>query len=199
MVNRSAIFKIIVLLAVVAVASSCILDPKESKPEGPPPPPVEWPDLTQKDDILFSLEMLFNSEFNESQYDKLLDDDFVFFFSDADFSSGKTPEQWTRETEIQAYKGFYNPNRTEKRVIGRSLKLTYPDDNWTEITPDDPVQYPDESWFFQTVTYNMSVEIDEVPSLTLVANDIKLEVTIRWDPDKGHYRMIRWRDDVDAQ
>jgi hypothetical protein len=83
-------------------------------------------------------------------------------------------------------------------VTSRSLKLTYPEDNWTEITPDDPVQYPDESWYVTIVTYDMSVTLDVEPELTLVANGLKVEIIIRWDDEKGHYRMIRWRDDVES-
>jgi hypothetical protein len=176
--------------------ASCILDPKEKPEDKTPTPVVDFKDLTEKDHILFNLQLVFN-EFNSTEYDKMLDGDFINYFSEADFALGITPEQWDRATETRAYAGFFDPNRDKDRVINRSLKLTYPTDNWTEITPDDPVQYPDESWYFTSIRYDMSVEVDTEPqTTTYIANDIKLEVTIRWDEERGHYRMIRWRDDV---
>jgi hypothetical protein len=196
MVNRSTILKIIVLLAILAVASSCILDPKKEPEDKLPPAGATFEDLKEKDDTLVNLELLFN-EYNSSEYDRLLDGDFLFFFSDADFSSGKTPDQWGREVETRSYGNFYDKNRSENRVTSNTLNLTYAADNWTEITPDDQVTYPDESWYVSTVTYDMSVVLDTEPELTLVANGLKAEITIRWDTDKEHYRIIRWRDDVE--
>jgi hypothetical protein len=160
-------------------------------------PPV-WvpPDpLQQKDGTLFNLELLYNN-FNAAENDRLLDENFVFYFSDADFSSGKTPRQWDRETETRSYRNFYDDTRTENRVTGRSLNLTYADDNWTEIDPDDPGSYPGEKWHYTVVTYDMAVVLDTEPELTLLSNGMKAEITIRWDTDRKHWRIVRWRDDV---
>lgn len=158
--------------------------------------PVDEPDpLKEKDGTLFVLELLFN-EYNATEYDRLLDNDFVFFFSDADFRNGKTPEQWAREVETRSYNNFFDPNRANDRVLSRSLKLTYPADNWTEIDPPDPAQYPGEKWYVKTIVYGMSVVIDVVPELIYIGNGMKAEFTIRWDDKKGHYRLILWRDDV---
>ena len=188
--------RIVLTILVCTIAGLIATSCGDDDPVAPPPlKDDDFKDLTQKDDVLFNLEWLFN-EFNQSQYDKLLDDDFVFFFSDADFSSGRTPKQWTREYEIMAYKGFYDPNRAEKRVIDRSLVLTYADDAWTEIAPYDPVKYAGESWYLTTVEYDMAIMIDVSPEVTYVASNIQMEVTIRWDTDKGHYRMIGWKDGV---
>jgi hypothetical protein len=195
MVNRSAIFKIIMLLALVSLAASCILDPKQ-EPTKDPPQPIRFESLKEKDHTLINLELLFN-EFNSTEYDRLLDDDFIFFFSDADFSSGKTPEQWNRVVETTSYANFYDKNRSENRVTSNTLNLTFAANNWTEITPEDQVTYPDESWYVSTVTYDMSVVLDTEPELTLVAQGLKAEITIHWDTDMEIYRIIRWRDDVE--
>ncbi len=162
-------------------------------------PPVHEPDydLEQKDGVLKGLELLFN-EFNSTGYQRLLDDDFVFFFSDADYSSGRTPEQWARVTELISYNNFYDPAHSTNRVLSRSLNLTYAADNWTEITPDDQVTFPGESWYVATILYDMSVVLDTNPELTLVANRLKAEITIRWSDSSGHWRIIRWSDDVDG-
>jgi hypothetical protein len=194
MVNRSTILKIIVLLVVVSVAASCILDPQK-EPDKPPTVTVSFETLKEKDHTLINLELLFN-EYNVTEYKRLLNDNFIFFFSDADFSSGKTPEQWDWEVETRSYGNFYDTNRSENRVTSNTLNLTFAVNNWTEVTPDDQVTYPDESWFVSTVTYDMSVVLDTTPELTLVANGLKAEITIRWDETLEHYQIIRWRDDV---
>ncbi len=195
MVNRSAILRIIVLLVVVCVAASCILDPKK-EPDKEPAPPVSFESLKEKDHTLANLELLFN-EYNATEYQRLLDDKFIFFFSDADFSSGKTPEQWDWEVETRSYRNFYDTNRPVNRVTSNQLNLTYADDNWTQNRPADQVTFPDEWWYTQTVTYDMSVVLDTEPELTLVANGLKAEITIRWDETKEIYQIIHWRDDVE--
>lgn len=183
------------LVTVLAIGSVISCDSDE--PILADPPVIEPPfDLTQKDRVLVGLELLFN-EFNSTEYQRLLDDDFVFFFSDADYSSGRTPEKWDQATELVSYNNFFDPARSTNRVLSRSLALTYAVDNWTEITPDDPVTFPGESWYVATILYNMSVVLDTEPELTLVANGLKEEITIRWSEDHGHWRIIRWRDDVD--
>jgi len=158
---------------------------------------VEPDPLEVKDNTLLHLELLFN-EFNPTEYDKLLADDFVFFFSDADHNSGRTPEQWARVPETTAYNNFFDDTRSENRVKSRALNLTYAVDNWTEIDSDDPIGYPGEKWQKTTVTYDMSVVLDTNPELTLIANNLKAEIIIRWSARLGHWRIIRWRDDVDG-
>jgi hypothetical protein len=44
----------------------------------------------------------------------------------------------------------------------------------------------------------MSIVLDTNPELTLIANGLKAEITIRWDESRGHWRIIRWRDDVEG-
>ena len=70
----------------VSFAASCILDPKKEPEDKIPTPGASFETLKEKDHTLVNLELLFN-EFNSSEYDRLLDSDFTFFFSDADFSS----------------------------------------------------------------------------------------------------------------
>ncbi len=190
-------FKLFCLTLVIFIAVGSIISCDPDKKTVVKAPVVEPDPLEIKDNTLFHLELLFN-EFNSTEYDKLLDDDFVFFFSDADFSSGKTPEQWARVPETTAYNNFFDDTRSENRVLSRSLNLTYAADNWTEIDSTDPVGYPGEKWQTTTVTYDMSVVLDTEPQLTLVANGLKAEITIRWSEDHGHWRIIRWSDDVDG-
>jgi hypothetical protein len=191
--------RLILVICALGLSASLFVscDEEEYSPVKPRPEPSEFKSLAEKDDALFNLELLFNA-YNSAEYDRLLGESFVFIFSDADFSGGITPDQWDRATEIRSYNGFFDPTREDFRVTGRSLKLTYPEDNWTEITPDDPVQYPGESWYFTTVIYDMAVTLDVEPELTLIANGMKMEVIIRWDGEKNHYRMIRWRDDMES-
>jgi hypothetical protein len=185
---------VILLLTLVCMAASCILDPKKEEIDDVVIKPRDFKPLTEKDHILYNLEILYNS-FDKDQYDKLLDANLTFFFSDADFSNGTTPEQWERDRELAFYQNFFDP-QSESPVKDRSLKLTYSQDNWTEIVPDDQVMFPDESWYHTTVTYDMSVVLDQVPELTLIANGLKADIIVRWDETREHYRMVRWRDDT---
>ncbi len=198
MVNRMTIIKLVLLLALIGFATSCILDPEPAKiPDDPDP--VLFEDLKAKDDILINLDLCFDT-YNPDEYNKLLDEHFVFFFSPADYNSpdDPTPEQWDRDREKSSYTNFWDPNRVEDRITSRFLQLTYQEDNWTEITPDDPVTFPDDdAWYVLRVEYDMSVDLDRDPVLTLLANDHQLEITIRWDEDKEHYRIVQWRDDVE--
>jgi hypothetical protein len=190
----TARFTVIILLAFVAGATALACESGITTPVHSPPPGD--PDrLKEKDGALFLIMLLFN-EYDASEYDRLLDTGFVYFFGEADYSAGRTPEWWSRAIEVTAYDNFFDSDRSEDRVISRSLKLTYPSDNWTEITPDDPVQYPDESWYFTTVGYDMSVVIDGVPEVIYEAKGLRAEIIIRWDKAAGHYRLIRWRDDA---
>jgi len=189
---------ILILLSVVLFAglmTSCILDPKEEK-NVDPPEPVVFKDLLERDDILFNLGLAYN-ERNMTEYSRLLDDSFVFIFSEADFNSGNvTVEQWERAAEVESNtKILHQSNPDPNRVISIDLDLDYVEDNWTEEA--SPPGFDGETWFGKTVSYRLVIKTAD--KWEYRALDLKARFTIRWaETDNGDYwRIVRWRDDVD--
>lgn len=186
----------ILLPAVFAGVISLSCDSEKTTPVQPPQ--ETYRSLAEKDHVVTNLGLVHN-EFNQTEYDKLLDDDFMFIFSAVDYREGRTPERWDRVTEVRWYQGFFDPNRSENRVISTDVVLTDTVEVWHNITPDT-LLYPGETWYEKTVAYNVTVVFDQVdPSgstVELVTGDRYLYLTVRWDADKGHWRLVRWQDDV---
>ena len=188
---------ILILLSIIVIAgltTSCIFDPKEQKEPGDPPDPVVYKDLTEKDDVLYNLQLAYN-ERDFVEYQKLLDDNFIFIFSDTDFSSGKTPEQWNRADEVRVNKKIFDPALPgDNLVISLELSLDYAKENWTEL-PEKP-DHPDESWYTKTVVYYLVVKTAD--KWEHRATGLKAKFTIRWaQTEEGeHWRTVLWRDDV---
>jgi hypothetical protein len=172
-----------------AVGLSC----KEDTVAPPPQqPPSGYRDLKEKDDVLFNLELAYN-ERRMDKYDELLDDNFIFYFNDADYNDphNPTPQQWDRATEVGATTNLLDVNYSGgNRVVSIDLRLGYVADNWTE-EPANQV-HPGESWYRKTVDYDL--RINTAASWELKALDKKAQFTIRWDEDKGKWQMIMWHD-----
>jgi hypothetical protein len=182
---------LIVLVVAAGLTTSCILDPKEEK-VGDPPAPVEFKDLSEKDHLLFNLELAYN-ERDMDRYAELLDDNFTFYFSDADYNDPDhpTPQQWNRDTEIGANSRILNRDLPgDNKVVSIDLKLGYVADNWTE-EPENQV-HPGESWYRKTVDYDL--RINTAASWELKALDKKAQFTVRWDEDKGMWQIVMWHD-----
>ena len=63
-----------------------------------------------RDNVLNNLQFAYNDR-NISRYDELLDQDFIFYFSEYDFQNGLvTVEYWSRAAEINANKNIFDPN-----------------------------------------------------------------------------------------
>jgi hypothetical protein len=179
-----------VLLALIV---SC--DADKSKPTDPGPAPELFANLQNRDDVLHNLEVAYN-ERRPDEYGKLLDDDFVFIFSEVDFNNGEVEfSQWDRVAEMSANEKILNPNLSgDKRVISIELDIEYDEDNWTEQEPNE--DHPDESWYFQTVGYNLTLKTAD--KWEHRARGLQAQFYIRWaEYDNGaHWRIVLWRDDV---
>jgi len=179
--------------------NSCILDPKEGKT--PPKPTQPYKDLSgERDNVLFNLEKSYN-ERNIDQYNKLLDNDFVFHFSNVDVQQGNVNvTQWDRAAEINANKNMFDPNFNKpgvEPVSSIDLSLTYVagDNNWTQVTPPDPVKYPGETWYEKIVNYTLTVKAgsNEYQGLNIQASFV-----VRWATVEGqsYWRIVSWHDDT---
>ncbi|MEJ2720198.1 MAG: hypothetical protein P8181_03530 [bacterium] len=151
-------------------------------------------DLSDKDDVLHNLEWSYNLR-NLLQFNKLIDDDFVFFFSLADFSQGLTPEMWDRSAELAATSHLFDPSFPPDPVISIDLTLTYPPDDWTAVIPPG---HPGETWYQKPVMYNFVVQ---TASMTYMAVNTEMTVTIRFTDAVADstWRMVTWFDETDLQ
>ena len=152
-------------------------------------------DLLSKDDVLYNLEMSYNKR-NFEQFAKLLDDDFVFVFSEADFYSGEVPfPQWDRSSELSANQRLLDPNLPgDGRVLSIDLAMDFPVGGWMEqlANPD----HPGESWYVKMFDYDL---------VTRTADDwehralnLRGQITVRWNEATGRWQIVLWRDDVFA-
>jgi hypothetical protein len=189
---KRIVLNIFGLVFITSLTASCIFDPEQKPGDVPPPPPPDYKDLTEKDDVLFNLELLYPQR-DVTEYDRLLeDDDFIFFFGGSD---GGEFTQYTKQQELQTLTNMGDDSRPD-RVLSIDLTLQYAKGEWTTIYPTDP-KYEGETWYQKTVTYRLTVQA--APDMTYVGNDIKAEFTIRLGKDKDGndiWRIIRWRDDV---
>ena len=150
-----------------------------------------------RDNVLFNLEAAYN-ERNLTEYNRLLDDDFTFFFSPADVSDGKVSvNQWDRASEINATTNMFNVNFTPPNgspISSIDLSLVYPegDNVWNMASPDQ--NHPGETWYQKSVDYFLTIVAGETTYTS--GNPIKAQFTVRRDPDLDIWRIVQWRDDV---
>jgi hypothetical protein len=152
-----------------------------------------YEDLSSKDDVLFNLELAYNNR-SYKQFAELLDDDFVFMFSEVDFNSGTVPfPQWDRAHELASNQKIFDPALPgDYRVTSIDLRLAFPTFNWVEQPPNP--DHPGEPWYFKTIDYNLIVRTAD--DWEHRANDLKAQFTIRWDEPAGEWQVVLWRDDV---
>jgi hypothetical protein len=194
---------IAVLLVGISILAfnSCILDPKE-KDDGGGPPPVSYKPLDgERDNVLFKLVKSYK-ERNIDRYDELLDVDFIFHFSAADFRDGNvSAEYWDRAAEIGSAGNMFDPNYQGPRepVSNIDLDLSYSpgDDRWIQVTPEDQEKYPDETWYEKTVRYTLTVQSGDI---SYQGNNLQASFLVRWAEVDGkeYWRIIAWRDDIEG-
>lgn len=196
----------VLALAAVAVCclsfGSCIFDPK--KDDGPPPPPkTQYQDLSKRDHVLENLQKAYNEK-NLNQYERILDNGFIFHFSPADISKGKVQvTQWGRDGELKATANIFNTNYQPPQgdpVSSISLSLTWPagDDNWTVINDPDPINYPGETWYEMTVSYVLEVKAGSTTYTS--GGPIDASFVVRQSVVEGEphaiWRIMIQRDDI---
>lgn len=187
--------KRLILLCIVAavtagLTTSCILDPEKKKDDPNPPVVKDFKSLKEKDDVLWNLELAYNLR-ERWEFEKLLDADFLFFFSEADYSTGNIPESWNRVSEIKTHINLFNENLdSDLRATNIDLTLSYTPGEWTEIPQGD------ESWYSMEVIYNITVQTKV--GVDYKGNNLKAQFIIREAIPDGEtekiWRIVRWRD-----
>jgi hypothetical protein len=139
-------------------------------------------------------------ETNIDRYDELLDVDFIFHFSAADFRAGHVSvENWDRSAEIGSAGNMFDPlyEGSREPVSNIDLTLIYAagDDRWIQVTPEDQEKYPDETWYEKTVRYNLTVQSGDI---SFVGDNLQASFLVRWAEvdGVGFWRIIAWRADI---
>jgi hypothetical protein len=151
-------------------------------------------DLSSMEDVLYNLELAYDQR-DSSEFVKLLDDDFVFIFSPEDYSSGQTPQQWDRASEVGANQNLLDPNLPEDwRATDINLRLDYPPGSWTVEAPNQ--NHPAESWYTKTVGYQLVLTMADGYKLRTLS--LQAQFTIRWSAsgEDGGWQVVLWRDDT---
>jgi hypothetical protein len=190
-----AILAVIMLCCTMLATNSCILDADKDEGGGEDPPQQAFEDLLEREDVLTNLQLAYNTR-NATQYARLLDNEFNFFFGVVDLDPGEPERVWVRAQELSATSNLFSPNPVgQDPATSISLGLTFPlgEDTWDEFDAPSGHPYEGEKWYEKTVTYTLIVRI-AAQDLTLQGIDIEASVVIRKDPDTGEYRIIQWRD-----
>lgn len=177
-----------VCIACLGMTTSCLLDPKET-PDPPETPPAKFKDLTEREDVLFNLELAYNQRgpTSQAEYDRLLDDAFIFYFSPEDYANGKTPEQWDRSSDVPA----------TQRLLQDALNLDLDlqgQISWVAVVPQD---FPDETWYTTTVNYTFTMRFGRDPETTwITSGQPQVQFTVREVDVDGQtqWRLVEWRD-----
>lgn len=183
MLKRSILLGCMALL--IAAVSSCIFDPQPTKcTDCATQKPQVILDLSHKTDVLNNIEYAYNKR-REDVYNALLDNDFTFFYTEADVGgSGGTPVQWGRDVESTATAG----------LLGDATKIAM------DISWEDGVQWLQqvsgtETWYYTTVFYHFTIKIGET---TYIPNSgAKAQFTVRnaaAPGEKEHWQLVEFRD-----
>jgi hypothetical protein len=189
--------RLLVISAVLLCAFlfvSCKDDPIRLSPPGDNE--SVWPDLTQKEDIFEYLELVYEKK-DIDHYPKLLDDGFIFFFSQADYNDGITPEQWGRTEELASARNMFTGYANQKFGVITSIELEiFPEGEWIEVPKTKP-PYEGETWYQRIAEYRIIMETTS--AYTLQGTEKKALFTVRLAEVDGEeiYRIVQWNDDIE--
>ncbi len=190
---------LLMLIAMVATAASCIFDPKSDTPVIPPNN-QKFQNLSERWHVLNNVELAYTKR-NLDKYDQLLDNDFTFFLSSGDVGGG-LPDSWDRNTEVQANTNLFStdqPPAPLKRCISIVMNVQWEDDQgkpnlaWIEFTPPNS----SETWYTTTVKYDFKIDVEG--DLTYINNPgSQAQFTVRDAGPVGdlphHWQLVEFRD-----
>jgi len=204
------VMKRILSVALVAVSfvalsalNSCILDPKKTpdKPDGGGGGNQTFKSLEVRDDVFNNLELAYNTR-QINEYDRLLDDNFTFFFSPNDVSEGTVQfSQWDRAAEIGATRNMFDPTFSPPNrdpISSIDLSITFPegDGAWQVIPGTADNGHPNEDWYEKTMTYLLTVKAGDTTFTSGTPLDASIVVRQVEADGKQIFRIVQWRDDI---
>jgi len=180
-------------LAGAALFAGCSEDP--TTPPKPKPTPSPYENLTEQWHPLNNLEVAYGQR-DIAHYRAALDSAYyTFFFSAADYSSGKTDEFWTYDTDTWAAERMLDlqlPDLNIRAVI-LEVDLVFDKDalTWNPVQPDSA---PSETWHATTVGYTYFIALGDGVRAFIQAPGASVTITVRQDPDDGKWRIAEITD-----
>jgi hypothetical protein len=153
-----------------------------------------YQDLSARDDALINLELAYSGR-DVAEYASLLDDDLIFYLSEADIANGIPYTQFDKQDEIVTLTNM-NDDTRQDRVLSVDIDLFYPAGHWSVFVPEDN-RYDGETWYQKTVVYNMAVQV--MPDMTYMNYGIDAKFTVREVEGQSGakiWQIVRWQDDV---
>lgn len=192
------------LFAFLFVLGGCILSPEESV--DPPPddsgPRLEELPLTSKTNVINNLAFAYGNR-NIDAYRKILDDDFVFLFQEADANNPnpdeRTPVEWYRTDEINATTNLFDENFSDPEqppadeIVLRIPELeSLTESSWGRFEGVKHVTDPS-TWYELDVRYDLEVQVGED---RLLAEDRAKFIVRQVDVEGGgqEWRLVHWSD-----
>ncbi len=131
------------------------------------------------------------------RYPKLLDDGFIFYFSQADYADGKTPKQWGRTEELASASNIFSnvPHAKYGSITSIDLVIT-PDSNWIEVPKTEP-PYEGETWYQKKVEYDITMDTTSGWTLQGVGRKALITVRLAEVDVLMIYRIVQWHDDIE--
>ena len=144
-----------VFSAALFLINGCILNPETEKP--PPPEPIDWPDLTEKEDVIETITLCYEN-YNtatpndlEVHYRAILYDEpgkqYVFYLQEGDYVPGED-NFLNFEQDVEGSLNIWK--------YSSDLVLELSDSQWDEYTGDEDC----DNCFTTTRTYTISTSID---------------------------------------
>jgi hypothetical protein len=181
---------LLLLVSIALLAAVSCGDDEVATPQATNISPYK--NLLNKDDVLANLDLAYNKR-NFDQFEKLLDENFTFVFSEADYNEGTVDyPEWNRASELAANQKMLDPNlEGNKRVVSIELFL---DDGGADWEPEPPNQdHPGETWYTKTVDYNFVAKTAD--DWEHRARGLQAMFYIRKDDSTGRWQIVLWRDD----
>jgi hypothetical protein len=144
--------------------------------------PSGFKNLTEKADVLDNFERAHN-ERDTSHYDALLDDNFTFFYTEADVGGAGTPVQWGRTDDITATHGLFAAASTIDMDVVREGGVT-----WIEVNPGS------ETWYSTTVYYTFVIHIGDTTYLTNAGTKMQFTIRNAGTDMAPQWRLVQLRD-----
>jgi hypothetical protein len=175
-----------IALLLIGSLSSCIFDPKPATVVEKPP--IEWPDLTEKNHVLITLRDAYNQQ-DIDHYTAILDPvDFVYFFSPGDVG-GDIPESWGFSSDVKSAQTMFNKGggKDNNPILSIDLTLDIESASWVEF---NPVDYP--GWFETTIGYTFKIDTENETTY-ITSGSPRAQFRIRQD-EGGKWRLVQWND-----
>ncbi len=192
----SAVRTAIVWLALTALAVTmgCAED-SPSKPSNNSITTGIYKPMTSPENALYNFRAAYIAR-EPDEFARVLHGDYTFFFDSGDVNdpTTPTPQEWNRDSEVQAA-GFLlsgNANSDGLSVLSVALSMTVDNLNWIDVIPSGVPGSP--TWKVATVPYNLELRaINDAGAQTYFTAGGQAQFAAH-EVSAGEWRIVRWVD-----